>query len=230
MPTSAGVVNIVFTDRSDGDLRPLPAAVGDGHVDRDHPHLTEVAGRRQAITPEPWTWLRQIHGGRTVFVSHPGELAGVAADAAVTVTPGCPLSVTTADCAPVVLIAEGGVAVIHAGWRGLVADIVATSASQLRAVAGAPVAAILGPCINAAAYEFGAEALALAVAGLGPTVEARTGWGTPALDVPAAVAVACERAGWPPPTDPAPCTSDQRWYSHRTRADESRQAAVAWLG
>ncbi len=228
VPIATGVVNVVFTDRSDGDFRPLPADGGD-HPRDDHPHLIEVARRRQAISPKPWTWLRQVHGGRAVYVTHPGEFAGVAADAALTTAPGCVLSVATADCAPVVLIAEGGVAVVHAGWRGLAADIIAFSASQLRAVAGAPIAAILGPCINAEVYEFGPQDLALAVASLGPTVEARTGWGTPALDVPAAVVAACERAGWPPPAEPVPCTSDERWYSHRSRADEGRQAAVAWI-
>ena len=41
-----------------------------------------------------------------------------------TTTVGCPLVVTTADCAPVVLVAERGVAVAHAGWRGLVAGTI----------------------------------------------------------------------------------------------------------
>ena len=228
--TGSGPVNVVFTDRSDGDFRPLPPSAGDELVDDDHPHLRAVAERRQAITPHPWTWLRQVHGGRAVQVTHPGEQAGTEADAALTTTAGSPLSVTTADCAPVVLIAEGGVAVVHAGWRGLVANIIATTVSQLRAVAGDPVATVLGPCINAGAYEFGDDDLALAVSALGPTVEGRTGCGSPALDVPAAVIAACERAGWPPPSEDAPCTSGDRWYSHRTRADEGRQATVAWIG
>jgi copper oxidase (laccase) domain-containing protein len=223
-------VNVVFTERSDGDFRPLPPSAEHEPVGDDHPHLLAVAERRQAITSSPWTWLRQVHGGRAVPVAHPGQCSGIEADAAFTTASGVPLSVTTADCAPVVLVAEEGLAVVHAGWRGLMAGIIATTASALGAVAGEPVATVLGPCIKPGAYEFGNDDLALAVDAFGPTVRGMTEWGAPALDVPAAVAVACERAGWPPPDGDVPCTSGNRWFSHRTRADEGRQATVAWIG
>ena len=226
-----GVVMVAFTDRSDGDFRPLPADIDTtstssiGHGD----YFVALEQRRRKIVDQPWTWLRQVHGNRAVYVSEAGAQAGVTADGALTTAHWSPLAITTADCAPVVLVAEGGFAVIHAGWRGLVAGIINDSASQLRAVGGTPVASLVGPCIAAGAYEFGADDLAVAAAALGDQVRAETDWGKPALDVPAAVSGACERAGWMPPTNPAPCTSDERWYSHRTRADTGRQATVAWL-
>jgi hypothetical protein len=46
--------------------------------------------RRAAIAPNPWTWLDQVHGARVVVVTRPGEHAGAAADAAVTVGFGEP--------------------------------------------------------------------------------------------------------------------------------------------
>ncbi len=209
-------VSIAFTGRADGDLR----------IAADE---SELEQRRRRIVDQPWTWLRQVHGAEVLTITAPGQGAGTEADGAWTRTPQCPLAVMTADCAPVVLVAERGFAVVHAGWRGLVAGIVDVAATRLLAEAGAPVAARVGPCINPSRYEFGAADLATATSVLGAEVEAETAWGTPALDVPAAVGVACERAGWPvPPTRP-PCTSDERWFGHRTRADIGRQAGVAWM-
>ena len=226
-----GVVTVVFTDRFDGDFRPLPpgADATSSRPSDDREYRQGLARRRLAIVDRPWTWLRQMHSARVVYVAQAGAEAGVAADGALTTAYGCPLAVTTADCAPLVLVAEAGFAVVHAGWRGLVAGIVDEAASQLRAVGGSPVAALLGPCITVGAYEFGGDDLVAVAAALGEGVRGETDRGTPALDVPAAVSVACERADWIPPSAPVPCTSDRRWYSHRTRADQGRQAAVAWL-
>ncbi len=216
VPTGAGTVRVVFTDRADGNF----------HVDQP---LHELTPRRSAVVDRPWTWLRQVHGAAVVAVAAPGEGAGTEADGALTTAPGCPLAVTTADCAPVVLVAEGGFAVVHAGWRGLVAGVIDRAAGELAAVAGAPVATLVGPCIGPAAYEFGPGDLDEAVAALGPEVRATTAWGTPALDVPRAVALVCRRLGWPEPVGVPPCTSDDRWFSHRVRADTGRQVTVAWL-
>lgn len=223
----AGTVEIAFTDRSDGDLRVLPPAITDAAATAAW--TAELAERRAKVADLPWSWLRQVHGARTVLVTRPGEFAGAQADAAVTTTPGCAIAVSVADCAPVVLVAERGVATVHAGWRGLVGGVVEAAASQLRAVGGEPVAAVVGPCIQPAAYEFGADALDEAAAVLGDDVRGKTAWGTSGLDVPAGVRVACERAGWPPPTTIDACTSDDTYFSHRTRTDLGRQVAVAWI-
>ncbi|MEM9131048.1 MAG: laccase domain-containing protein [Actinomycetota bacterium] len=222
-----GTVEIAFTDRTDGDLRVLPPDTSE--PDAVASWRAEVAERRAKVVDLPWSWLRQVHGARAVLVTRPGEFAGAQADAAVTTRHGCAIAVSVADCAPVILVAEAGVAAVHAGWRGLVGGVVDAAASQLRAVAGDPVAALVGPCIQPAAYEFGADGLDEAVAALGEEVRGETAWGTPGLDVPAGVRVACERAGWPPPTMIDACTSDDAYFSHRIRSDLGRQVAVAWL-
>lgn len=223
----AGTVNVYFSDRSDGDLRALPPEPTDDAGSQAW--ARDIGERRSAIVDQPWTWLRQVHGARTVLVTEPGQFAGAQADAALTNRPGCPVAVSVADCAPVILVAAEGVAAVHAGWRGLVGGIVEAAASQLRAVAGPPVATLLGPCISPAAYEFGPDVLDEAARLLGEDVRGTTAWDTPGLDVPAAVAVVCERAGWPVPAGASVCTSDTAYFSHRTRADLGRQAAVAWI-
>ncbi len=214
--TAIGAVKIVFTDRSDGDFAVAsPAAALDQ--------------RRRSIIDHPWTWLRQVHGPEVVHVETPGQWAGTEADGALTSTPGCPIAIMTADCAPVVFVSEAGVAVVHAGWKGIVSGVISQAVTQLRSLHGEPVATLLGPCINPGAYEFGADDLRAATDLFGSDVEGRTAWDTPALDVPQAVAIACEKAGWPPPAIAVPCTSGDDWFSHRTRTDTGRQATVAWI-
>lgn len=230
VPLEGTTAHLVSTDGSDGCFRPLPP-IGDGsHPEQDeHAWAAALAERRRNVVAGPWTWLRQVHGARVVTARGPGDMAGAEADGAVTTSARTPLAVTTADCAPVVLVAERGIAVVHAGWRGLVSGIVDHAASQLRAIAGAPVTSVVGPCISAAAYEFGADDLDVASRALGEAVRGETSWGTPALDVPAAVVAACDRAGWPPPDADPVCTSGAEWFSHRTRGDTGRQVTVAWL-
>ncbi len=180
--------------------------------------------------PRPWTTLHQVHGAEVVVVTLPGEHTGIDADAAVTATPGCAIAVRTADCAPIVLLGTRSVGVVHAGWRGLRAGVIAAAVSALRALDDDVVAAHLGPCIRAGCYEFTGPEREELVARFGPTVAATTGWGTAALDLPAAVALALTEAGVPELRDDAGCTAcDRRWFSHRARGEAGRLATVAWL-
>lgn len=171
-----------------------------------------------------------MHGARVVTVSHPGQHAGVDADAAVTAVPGCTVVVRTADCAPLVLEGHHSVAVVHAGWRGLVAGVVAEAVAALRAGGDDVRVAHLGPCIRPGCYEFSEPELSVVADQLGPSVRSSTAWGTPALDLPTAVALALQAVGVRDLRDESGCTAcDRRWFSHRARAEAERVATVAWL-
>jgi polyphenol oxidase len=62
--------------------------------------------------------------------------------------------VLTADCLPVALAGPGGVAMLHCGWRGLAAGIVARGAAIVEATSAA-----IGPGIGPCCYEVGPEVL-----------------------------------------------------------------------
>jgi YfiH family protein len=188
-----------------------------------------LAARRRAVVDAPWTWLRQVHGDRVVVVDAAGGCAGEEADAAVTAVPGAVLAVHTADCAPLALVADGALGVVHAGWRGLVAGIVPQTVEAVTALGGPVTHTLLGPCIGPECYEFGEDDLELVIAAVGPTARGRTGGGAPALDLPAAVAASLAQAGAPAPVRLGGCTAcEPGWYSHRARSDAGRQALVAW--
>lgn len=206
------------TTRADGDLA----------VTGEEPALT---ARRRTVVDLPWTWLTQVHGPDVVTVTRPGEHAGALADAAVTAVPGAALAVTTADCVPVVLLADGAVGVAHAGWKGLLAGVVGNAAEAMAALGHPPTRAVIGPCIRAARYEFGAADLDAVAARWGDAVRGTTAAGTPALDVVAGVRRALAEAGVAEVADEGSCTAadEDRFWSYRARGEAGRIATVAWL-
>lgn len=206
------------TTRSEGDF----AVGGDS---------ARLAHLRAHAAPGRWTWLHQVHGADVVTVTRPGEHAGASADAAVTTVPGAVLAVHTADCAPIVLVGDAGIGVAHAGWRGLAAGVVGAAVGALEA-AGTPARrAVLGPCIHAECYPFGADDLDAVAAVLGAGVRGVSRDGNPALDLPAAVRLALEDVGVTDVVDSGSCTScaGDRYFSHRARGETGRMATIAWV-
>jgi len=216
-----GSVNVRFTERPDGDLRTTDPAPG-------------LAARRRAVVDRPWVWVRQVHGAEVLVVGpddDPLAVAGRDADAVVTARRDVAIAVHTADCAPVALWSpEGVLGVAHAGWRGLADGVIEATVAAMASLGATSIGGVLGPCIHADRYEFGAVELDVVAERYGPGVRAVTSSGTLALDVPAAVAVAVERATGSPLDDVDVCTaaSLERQWSHRARSDVERQAVVMW--
>lgn len=107
-----------------------------------------------------WTqqpqWLHQTHGIDLVAAQANGEL--LTADAVYTDQPGTVCAIHTADCLPIFIASESDsvVALIHAGWRGLAAGILANTVQQLP-VLPEQLWVWLGPAIGPAAFEVGEE-------------------------------------------------------------------------
>ncbi|MEX0664606.1 MAG: polyphenol oxidase family protein [Acidimicrobiia bacterium] len=230
-----GRARAVWTDRRGGVSEPpydranLSLRCGD-----DTAAVLENRGRvadaLRVEPPEQWWWLDQEHGRTAVVAAGPPPREGVVADAAVTTQTGVPLVVLTADCAPIALACDDAAGVVHAGWQGLLAGVIEEAVATLRAIGSGEVQAALGPCIHPARYEFGPAELDRVIARLGPSVEARAASGSPALDLPAAVRLALERAGVTAFTDVDVCTStSSNHFSHRRDGETGRQGLVVVL-
>jgi copper oxidase (laccase) domain-containing protein len=206
-----------FTDRDDGDL-----AVGVA------PEV--LRARRRALTPHPWTSLRQVHGAAVRVVTRPGEHNGAEGDALVTAVAGAAIAVQTADCGSILLDATDVVGVVHAGWQGLLAGVIEAAATAMGELGSYPHTAVLGPVIRPRCYEFDGPELDLLAERYGTEVRSATGWGTPALDLAAGIRAACAGAGIGFAEGAGTCTacSPIHW-SHRARGDVGRQALVAWI-
>ena len=228
---------ILFSDRTGGVSAPPFDTANAGYSRGDDPaNVDENRGRigaglgGRASDPGQWISLHQVHGA-TVYAGDvalgrlvkPPNVDGLTAgrpapqaDAAVSAEPGAVLSVLTADCGPVALVAPGVVAAVHAGWRGLAAGVVEAAVAEVRQRSSAPIRAVLGPCIHPECYEFSAADLEPIEEQLGPEVVGRTSAGRPALDVPRAIRLALAGAGVTDLTDVDVCTAcSPEYFSHR---------------
>ncbi|HEX4465126.1 MAG TPA: polyphenol oxidase family protein [Solirubrobacterales bacterium] len=144
----------------------------------------------------------------------------VEADGHVLATEGVAALVFVADCVPVALAGSAGVAMLHCGWRGLAAGIIAKGARAI----GATDAAI-GPSIGPCCYEVGEEVLAT-FDHLGEGVASAR-----MLDLPEVARRLLVDAGVERVETSGLCTScePELFFSHRRdNGRTGRQAGLAW--
>jgi YfiH family protein len=214
-----------------------------GNVYENRSRLAAALGRDR----ERVAFARQAHGAE--LLTHDGmpscsfwlhwsqkeqlDVVPPEADGHVVAEPGLTALVFVADCLPVALRGPGGVAMLHCGWRGLAAGIVARGAQAV----GATDAAI-GPGIGPCCYE------------VGPEVFSAFSHLTPAADRPISGEIGrksahrhldlaelarrlLEDAGVTRVQSADLCTSchPELFFSHRRDDGRTgRQAGLAWLG
>jgi polyphenol oxidase len=222
---------VAFTDRHGGVSIPPYDTANLGFATGDDRDAVAENRRRVAIDvghapdAQGWAWGRQVHGAGVAEVEAPGR--GGDADVLVTAATDISLVVLVADCAPVALVAGDTVAAVHCGWRGLLAGVVQAAVEAVHTRGREPVRAVIGPCISAAHYEFGASELELVTRRLGPAVRARTDNGAPALDLRAGVQAALAAAGVVERTDVDVCTYESPdHFSHRRDGVTGRQGLL----
>jgi YfiH family protein len=216
--THRGRAQVRFTTRADGDLNAAIVA-------------PDVLGRRwHAVADRPVVWLAEVHGAHVVHLDG-ADPTGTTGDAIVTGDLRRAVGIWVGDCAPVAFIAdEGVVGAAHVGWRGLLAGVVGQTVTALRTLGGATIHAVIGPCIHAECYEFGVDDIERLATHFGPAVAGTTAWGTPALDLPAALRAGLRMAGVATVDAAAPCTAcDGRFWSHRARGERERHGMAVWL-
>lgn len=227
----AGGVGAWFTGIA---TRPDPAVGRAGNLSHHRPHVPSVlaadraaVGRATRTEPARWHLMDQVHGAGVAEVTSatpPGaELVGV--DALVTSEPGRVLGVAAADCVPVLLAGARAVGAVHAGRRGVQAGVVTAA---VEAVPGGVERAAVGPAIGGCCYEVPA-AMQAEVLEVAPVAAATTTWGTPSLDLPAAVIATLEERGIEV-TRIGGCTRcEPGWFSHRADPDAGRQLGLVVL-
>lgn len=217
-------VNACFTTRSGGvSTGPwaglnLGATTGDDAavVRQNRLRLCAAVG----VDPERTTLGHQVHGAfvRTLDApTRPGRFAGALSgwpesDGLITDRPGIALVVLGADCLPVLLWRqdEQRVCAVHAGWRGLVDDVLAHAVAAL----GNPArtCAAIGPGVGPCCYPVDAALRARFAERFGDDVIHDD-----AVDLAAAARVALVEAGVDQVTGVGECTSchPDRFYSYR---------------
>lgn len=105
--------------------------------------------------------LQQVHSPRLVHL--PAKpLALEPGDGLISTHKGQVIAVKTADCLPILIAHPRGVLALHAGWKGLAADILGGALQWMDEQGWALEEAefALGPCISLDSFEVGPELLA----------------------------------------------------------------------
>jgi YfiH family protein len=170
----------------------------------------------------------QVHGAELAWHEEPQSPSPFAemlpadqqVDAHATAATGLAAMVQVADCLPIALAGERGVAMVHGGWRGLAAGIAGNAAEAVGATAAA-----IGPGIGPCCYEVGDEVLD-AFSDLDAVA---TGY---MLDLTAVAQAQLKEAGVEQIESSGLCTScnPELFFSHRRdNGTTGRQAGFAWF-
>jgi YfiH family protein len=193
-------VRVVFTDRDQGDVREAAGLTA----------VETIAGRALARGA-------QVHG--TVVRRVTDGLEPEEADGQATARDDVAVMVQVADCLPVAIAGPGGVAMVHAGWRGLAAGVLEEGVRALREVgADGALSAVIGPGARGCCYEVGDE------------VREAFGETAARIDLATIAARRLAAAGVERIEDVGRCTiCDERFFSYRREGEAAgRQAGVAW--
>jgi YfiH family protein len=199
-----------------------------------------VAGNRLRLAaalgfpPADVTFARQVHGTELLQHGTPPFACSLSGngnekeqtnvpvgDGHVLRQPRRAALVFVADCLPVALAGQRGVAMVHAGWRGLAGGILGAGAKAVGAISAA-----IGPGIGPCCYEVGDEVLA-AFGDLGEGVASGR-----MLDLPEVARRQLARVGVERIESAGLCTSCERglFFSHRRdHGRTGRQAGLAWV-
>jgi YfiH family protein len=127
-----------------------------GRIYQNYELLQGAIGCREATR----CWVHQVHGGEVVRIARDQTYeSGAKGDAMVSDDATRVLSVRTADCVPVLIASDDGrvVAAVHAGWRGVIAEVASKAAIMVREWMNTEIVAAIGPAIGFDAFEVGPE-------------------------------------------------------------------------
>jgi YfiH family protein len=219
--------SVLFTGREGGVSEGPYSSLNLGPWTEDDPEAIsanhELLSIAVGVPRRGFAWARQVHGIDVHAVREPPEDDDreEPADGQATRLPGIAVTVFAADCLPVALSTGDGVAMVHAGWRGLADGVLERGIATLRGLgARGDLAAAIGPGAGPCCYEAGDEVHAAVGHSVGANV-----------DLKAAATARLRAAGAATVHDTGICTiCDDRFYSHRRdHGVTGRQAGVAWL-
>ncbi len=205
----------------------LATHVGDepDAIARNRAHLKNALN----LPGEP-CWLTQTHG--TVLIEARRYPTPPEADACFCVRPGQVCAILTADCLPILLCDRRGetLLAVHAGWRGLLENII-TKALDALPIARRDWLAWIGPGIGVEAYTVGTELVARFCAqDAGNSACFVHGNDSIKANLPALAERQLQRAGVTAVSRYEGCTAAEsaRFFSYRRQGITGRMATLIW--
>jgi YfiH family protein len=241
-PWTDGHITHGFLGRRGGVSRGAFASLNLSYLAGDDPAHVETNWRRvkEHFPAAGFVQVHQVHGNRVHVVDARSRGVAAVADGMVTAARGVMLGILTADCVPVLLKDEAaGVAgALHAGWRGVIADIASAGVdAMVRLGARADrVQASLGPAIGACCFEVDLELarrFEAEIPGVRPHLHVG-GPGKAFIDLKAILAEQLMRAGLARAAivDVAVCTKcrHDRFFSRRAAGGATTGLQLSFVG
>jgi len=155
-----------FFSRDGGVSGGIYAGLNGGLGSNDDPADVAENRRRMAeqmgVPPSHFLGVHQIHSSDAVVATGPwGSASRPRGDAIVTRAEGLAISVTAADCGPILFVDPNTrvVGAAHAGWKGALTGIVESTVAAMEKLGAerAGIVAAIGPLIRQHSYEVGNE-------------------------------------------------------------------------
>ncbi len=230
-----------MSERTDGSMRYFEDGSEPQNVEN-----RKVFFRKNGIESELVIVPDIVHGNHVITIDAESKRFQEKTDALVTSDKGIYLSVTVADCLPILFYdpIRGNIGIAHMGWRGALSGVVTETMSALIKLGSDArnVSVAIGPCIqkchfeilkeNAPLYKEYAEFVYYERAG---STQAVSGQGGKVyVDLPKIASKQLEQAGIPSENINASdvCTfcEKEKWFSYRRDKPEKVQAMVAVIG
>jgi len=227
----------LFTTRIGGDsggvfesLNLSPYSEDDpAAVERNRARIAGLIGRR-LVSPAQAHGLRVVGAAEYVQEDHGSPCDGLTVHCEIDKELAALL--LFADCVPVVLCGEMDMAVVHAGWRGLLGGVIQQAG---RSLMGMPGTAVIGPSIGPCCFAVDDEVASAFAGRFGPDVVAGAPDGArPRVDLWAAAAKAVEELNIHPSqvVNPRICTScnTDLFFSYRAEGPVTgRHGCLGWV-
>ncbi|HAR99978.1 MAG: hypothetical protein US57_C0011G0079 [Candidatus Moranbacteria bacterium GW2011_GWC2_37_73] len=149
----------IMSEKEDGSLR----IASDEAIRRKNQKNRELFFEKFGIDGGAVVSANLVHGNHVEVVTDAETKIITKTDALITTEKGAFLAITIADCVPVFFYEKekGIVALAHAGWRGIVGDVLKNTVDGISSLGGNKndLFVALGPGINECHFEIKADAL-----------------------------------------------------------------------
>jgi len=222
---------VAMSEIADGDMAVNDLKTREKTIQEASLSLVEHNAGLVIPSSQHWSFLTQVHGFENVEVKENETVLGLEGDVLFTAQNKKVLTIQVADCVPLALTSNGGaIAVIHAGWRGLLNGVIENASAVLEREFPGEQLAVVGPHIGPCCYEYGRKDLELFIEFFGKSVVGVTSSSTESLNLMAVVQAILKKRGIEIVHRDGSCTScDSKFWSYRSSGTQKRQSLFAWI-
>ena len=222
---------VAMSEVTDGDMAISDLVTRGKSIQEASLSLVEHNAGLAITSSQHWSFLTQVHGSENIEVKETESVLGLEGDALFTTQEKKVLTIQVADCVPVALVSDyGAIAVIHAGWKGLLNGVIENASETLQKKFPGDQSAVIGPHIGPCCYEYGRKDLDSFIEVFGSSVAGVTDSSADALDLMAIVQIVLKKRGIELSYRDDSCTScDSKFWSYRSSGTQKRQSLLAWI-